>query len=170
LIIRKEKESKKAFLMNNSIVSFVPFKKEYKSHFVDLNLEWLEHYFWVEDHDKEVLNQCEETIIKQGGHIFFVLRDKEVVGTYAFMKIDDGMYEFTKMAVLPSQRGNGIGNLMMQHAIGFAKESKWHTIIIYSSTILTNAIHLYLKYGFVEIEVEAPKPYERGDIKMKLEL
>lgn len=162
--------NKKVSLMSSLSIEIVPFKRDFKEHFVALNLEWLEHYFWVEAHDEEVLNQCEDTILKPGGHIFFVLHEQKVVGTYAYMKIDHGIFEFTKMAVLPEYRGKGIGHQMMNHAIAFGKSLQWHTIIIYSSTILENAIHLYKKYGFVEIEVEQPKPYERGDIKLKLDL
>ena len=40
-------------------------------------------------------------------------------------------------------------------------------IVLYSNTTLQNAIYIYRKYGFVEVEMEENPPYERGDIKME---
>ena len=45
-------------------ISFKNFKTEYSSKFYDLNIEWLEKYFCVEDYDKEVLSKPEKYIIK----------------------------------------------------------------------------------------------------------
>ena len=58
--------------------------------FYDLNIEWLETYFYVEDYDKEVLSTPEKYIIQPGGHIFFVVEDDLVLGTVALMKAEDG--------------------------------------------------------------------------------
>ena len=59
---------------------------------------------------------------------------------------------------------------MMQFAIRFAEQHHWDKLLIYSSTLLENAIYLYRKYGFVEVPMEANPIYSRGDIKMELEL
>jgi len=141
-----------------------------KQYFVDMNLEWLNHFFWVEEHDKQVLNNCEVTILEPGGHIFFFEENGDILGTYAFLKMDNKRFEFTKMAVQPHARGRGIGNFMMQHACAFAKSKEWEEIVIYSNTILENAIYLYKKYGFQEIKMEKDGPYERGDIKLKYQV
>ena len=37
-------------------ISFKNFKTEYSTIFYDLNIEWLEKYFCVEDYDREVKN------------------------------------------------------------------------------------------------------------------
>lgn len=50
-------------------ISFKNFKTEYSTKFYDLNIEWLEKYFCVEDYDKEVLSNPEKYIIKGGGII-----------------------------------------------------------------------------------------------------
>lgn len=34
--------------------------------------------------------------------------------------------------------------------------------------MLKNVIHIYKKYGFIEVPVEENSPYKRGDIKMEL--
>jgi len=60
-----------------------------------------------------------------------------------------------------------IGQKLLQHAIDFAKTQNIPKLIIYSSKILENAIHIYLKHRFIEIPVEAGCPYKRCDIKME---
>jgi len=152
--------------LQTKIISFDP---KYKSDFYDLNIEWLETYFQVEDFDKEVLSNPEKYILDPGGHIFYIVENQIVLGTVALMKESEFRYELTKMAVLPSARGRKLGQLLMQHCIGFAKENHIQ-LFLYSNRILENAIHIYLKYGFVEVPVEPNNPYKRSNIKMEIPL
>lgn len=150
-------------------VKIIPFSDKYASHFTDLNLAWLKKYFYVEDHDKEVLENAKAYIIDKGGFIFFVLVNNEVAGTVALMNEEEG-FELSKMAVDPKFQGKKIGQQLMQFCINFARKKDWGELIIYSSTILENAIYIYRKYGFKEVELEKDSPYLRSDIKMVLEL
>nr|WP_273694806.1 GNAT family N-acetyltransferase [Tenacibaculum sp.] len=150
-------------------VSITTFKEEYSSSFYDLNIEWLETFFYVEPYDKEVLSNPHKYIINKGGHIFFATLNNEIVGTVALMPMDDSnVYELTKMTVSPKHRGYKIGQQLMQHCIDFAKENNFDKLILYSNTKLENAIYIYRKFGFLEIPVEEGCPYERCNIKMEL--
>ena len=147
----------------------VSFRPEFASDFRDLNIEWLEKYFYVEEHDTEVLNNAKTYIIDNGGYIFFALVDGNVAGTVALMNEPEG-YELSKMAVSPAFQGLKIGQQLMQYCIDFAKDKNWTQLILYSNTILENAIYIYRKYGFEEVELEQNGPYQRGNIKMVLKL
>lgn len=149
-------------------MNIVPYKKEFTQAFHDLNIEWLETYFYVEDFDKEVLNNPDKYIINRGGHIFFAIEDDRVYGTVALMPYDEEYMELTKMAVLPEARGRKIGQQLMQYCIDFAKSNNLK-LLLYSNTKLENAIYIYKKYGFVEIPVESDSPYKRSNIKMVLQ-
>jgi len=151
-------------------ISIIPFDEQYASHFYEFNVEWLEKYFYVEDYDREVLSKPQHYIIKPGGHIFFAKQNNEILGTVALLKNSEGMYELTKMAVSPKHQGKKVGQLLMQYCIDFAKENTYKKLFLYSHTILANAIYIYRKYGFIEIDVEEDSPYERSDIKMELVL
>lgn len=151
-------------------MEIIPFAPAYAEAFKDLNVAWLEKYFWVEPHDEEVLGKPQQYIINEGGNIFFVKEDDKIIGTVALMKIDESIFELTKMAITPEAQGRKIGQLLMEHTLRYAREQKWKTLIIYSNRKLENAIHIYKKYGFREIPIEDNNPYARGDIKMKLEL
>ena len=74
------------------------------------------------------------------------------------------------MAVAPEFQGRRIGQKLMEYCIDFAKNQKWDHILLYSNTKLENAIHIYKKYGFEEINQEEKVPYLRSNIKMKLKL
>lgn len=150
-------------------IKIIPFDKKYAKDFYKLNIEWLTTYFYVEPFDETVLSQPELHIIDQGGHIFFAKLENNIVGTFALMPLgNEGLFEFTKMAVSPKYRGHKIGQQLMQHGIDFAKSLGLPKLILYSSTKLENAIYIYKKYGFVEIPIEPNSPYKRSDIKMEL--
>ena len=147
-------------------VSIVPFKDKYSKDFYNLNYDWLDEYFYVEDYDEKVLGNCKEEIIDKGGYIFFALYKSDVVGTMALMPREEGVYELNKMAVRKDLRGNGIGNKLIEFIISYSKDKNYSSIILYSNTVLKNSIHLYNKFGFKEID-NPDAPYKRSDIKME---
>lgn len=149
-------------------MEIIEFDPKYAGDFKKLNIAWLEKFFWVEPHDEEVLCNPVTHIINSGGNIFFVKEGEKIIGTVALAKMEEGVFELTKMAVTPEAQGKKIGQKLMVHAINFAKQNGWKKLIIYSNRKLENAIYIYKKSGFEEIPIEENNPYARGDIKMKL--
>lgn len=149
-------------------LKILPYQSIFSKAFYELNVEWLETYFYVEEFDKEVLSNPEKYIINPGGHIFFALENEKILGTVALMPYDKNCFELTKMAVDPKERGRKIGQQMIKYCINFSKKQEINKLILYSNTILENAIHIYRKYGFKEIPKEKNSPYKRGNIKMEL--
>ena len=152
------------------MVEIIPFDKIYAKDFYSLNVDWLKTYFYVEPFDEEVLSKPEFYIINKGGHIFYAKVEGKIVGTVALMPTKDPeIYELTKMAVSPKQRGLKIGQQLVQHCIDFSKAKSFNSLMLYSNTKLENAIYIYRKFGFVEIPIEENSPYKRSDIKMSLD-
>lgn len=149
-------------------MKIIPFEPQYAVNFKALNIEWLEKFFWVEPHDEEVLGKPQQYIIDPGGSIFFVEDKGEIVGTVALMKMEEGVFELTKMAITPAAQGKKLGQKLLSYAIDFAREKGWSKLIIYSNRKLVNAIYIYRKAGFQEIPIGENNPYSRGDIKMQL--
>jgi DNA-binding MarR family transcriptional regulator/GNAT superfamily N-acetyltransferase len=152
-----------------SKMEIISFRKEYAHHFRDMNLAWLKKYFYVEEHDKDVLNNAQSYIIDNGGYIFFALYNGEVAGTVALINEEEG-FELSKMAVDPKFQGLKIGQLLMQYCIHFARRKGWKELLLYSNTLLENAIYIYKKYGFKEVALQEDCPYDRSNIKMVLKL
>ncbi|NNM22384.1 MAG: GNAT family N-acetyltransferase [Flavobacteriaceae bacterium] len=151
-------------------ISIVEYRPKYARAFYELNIEWLETFFYVEEYDREVLSNAEKYILGPGGHIFFAVENDRALGTVALMKEEDGVFELTKMAVRPDQRGKQIGQKLMQHCLDFARREQFDKLFLYSNRKLENAIHIYRKFGFMEVKQESEVPYKRSNIKMELEL
>src|SRR6266853_1907666 len=55
--------------------------------FRTLNEEWITHYFAMEKKDREILDDPEKTILRQGGHIFMVYVEGHAVGCAALIPL-----------------------------------------------------------------------------------
>jgi ribosomal protein S18 acetylase RimI-like enzyme len=150
----------------NSNVVIIPFSDTCSEAIKTLNLEWLTKYFKVEPKDEMVLSSPKSEIIEKGGFIFYAQYQGSIVGTVSLLKIDETTFELSKMAVTSSVQGIGIGKRMLEYCFEFAKNNNINRLILYSNRSLESAIHLYTKYGFKEISLEAGI-YERADVKME---
>ena len=149
-------------------LNIIPFEAKHTSQFHDLNIEWLEKYFYVEDHDREVLENPQTYIIDNGGYIFMAEYQNKIIGTVALINENEG-FELSKMAIDPKYQGLKFGQQLMTFCIDFANHKNWKELLLYSNTSLENAIYIYRKYGFIEVPFGG-SPYSRGDIKMTLNL
>lgn len=147
-------------------VEIISYRKELAPHFKELNEAWLRKYFYIEPKDVEVLGDPQKHIIDEGGYIFFARLGEDVVGTFALIPEEDGVYELGKMAVKEEYQGQSIGNKLLQHCVEQARALGATKVILYSNTKLGPAIHLYKKFGFVEVPLGA-SDYKRSNIKME---
>ena len=151
---------------NLEIIAYQPV---YAKDFYNLNVAWLEKYFYVEPYDKQVLSNPQKYVIDTGGFIFFAKYNNEIVGVVALIN-QKTFFELSKMAVSPEYQGLKIGLSLMNFCVEFARNQQWKSITLYSHRKLTPAISLYRKIGFKEVDVEKEVHYERANIKMVLEL
>ncbi len=156
--------------MNRTDVEIVEFEGRYAADFAGLNYEWIEKYFVIEDHDREMLDNPFENIIDPGGRIFFARVDQKIVGTVALIVADNNRFELAKMAVVPGFRGKGIGDRLIEACIEYARIEEKSSIFLLSNTLLEPAINLYRKHGFVETLFDERTPYQRVNIRMELAL
>jgi N-acetylglutamate synthase-like GNAT family acetyltransferase len=145
----------------------IDYNPKYAQDFKELNIEWLETFFYVEDYDNEVLSNPDTYILNKGGKIFFIMHDNKVAGTVALMKVTNSVFELTKMAVNTNLRGLKLGQKLMTHCLNEAKKMGLDKVILYSNTKLKNAIYIYKKFGFIEVPLEGGVAYKRANIKME---
>ena len=144
------------------------FKKEYKSDFETLNLQWIKKYFKVEEEDSRILKNPESYVIDGGGQIFFALLDGKAIGTVAMVLTKERIFELSKMAVDSSYQGLGIGRMLINACIDFAKRKSAEEIFLITNDKLLPALELYNSSGFELDEDYDDNRYERGNTKMKL--
>jgi GNAT superfamily N-acetyltransferase len=161
-------EKKKREQANIEIVDYQP---KYRKVFKELNEEWIDHYFELEEEDRKLLDNPEKNILDKKGFIFIALYKGEPVGTCALVPINDPDYDYElgKMGVAPTARGLGIGWLLGEATVDKAKSLGCKKIYLESNTVLAPAIRLYEKMGFVKI-IGHPSPYARCNIQMELDL
>ncbi|GAB3792993.1 GNAT family N-acetyltransferase [Dyella agri] len=149
-------------------IRIVGYDPRWREAFATLNIEWLEHWFVVEDYDREVLGNPEEHILAKGGHILFAVDEAErALGTVALKHEGGGVYELTKMAVSPEARGRGVGRLLMDAALGLYRTLGARELFLESSRLLGPALALYESVGFRHYPApRAGSHYARADVHM----
>lgn len=147
----------------------VAFEPAHAKAFRELNLDWIEKYFAVEELDRRHLNFPRESFIDSGGAILMAQVEDEPVGCCGLLRHGDDVYEVSKMAVKREYRGCGIGAALLRAIITHARSCGARRLEIISSTRLETAIALYQRMGFVEVPL-ATDVYARGNIALALDL
>jgi len=149
------------------LVTYDPF---YDQAFARLNYEWIERLFAIEEEDVRSLSNPGEYVIDPGGEIFFVLADGEPVGTVAMTPHAPGIFELAKMAVDPSWQGHGLGRMLIDACIDFARTRDAREIMLVTNDGLGPALGLYTSAGFVAQPAYSDARYSRGNLEMRLEI
>ncbi|HMU73122.1 MAG TPA: GNAT family N-acetyltransferase, partial [Ferruginibacter sp.] len=89
-------------------IQIIEYRPGHQPYFEKFNRHWIEKYFVMEPVDEWVLTNPEEALLKPGGAILMATCDGEIAGTVALRKVEDGVFEFTKMAVDEKFRRLGI--------------------------------------------------------------
>lgn len=158
-------------LRDRTDIRIVAYQSKYKAAFKQLNEQWINQYFEMEEADHKALDHPEQYILKKGGIILVALDQDQPIGVCALIKMQDSNYDFemAKMAVAPSARGKRIGWLLGQAIIQAAKDVGASKLYLESNTLLKPAISLYKKMGFQKIP-GLHSPYKRANIHMELNL
>ena len=139
-----------------------------------INAQWISSMFTMEENDRRILDDPRGTIVDRGGVVCFVeAAGLGVVGTCALIRIDDGVFELTKMGVLERARGRKAGEYLLRHMIARAEAMGVEKLYLLTNRECASAIHLYEKAGFVHdagIMRDHGARYERCDVAMRYPL
>lgn len=149
-------------------LAIVSYRPELAPAFRQLNLDWIERLFAVEEADRKVLDDPESTIIGPGGQILFALDGHQAVGTVAVIRAAERRYELAKMAVAESHQQRGIGEQLGAAAIAFARDAGADVIFLLTNSRLAGAIRLYERLGFRRRPDPRRPEYARADVYMEL--
>jgi len=150
-------------------LQIVPFGPAHAGAFCDLNLDWIEEFFAVEELDRRHLYFPRESFIDSGGAILMAQIGRSIIGCCGLLKHDEGVYEVSKMAVRRDYQGRGIGAELLREIIAHARAIGARRLEIISSTRLEPALRLYRQMGFFEVPL-ASDAYARGNIALALDL
>jgi len=140
--------------------------RDHLTDFVRLNEEWISTYFELEDVDHALAGNPGQ-IIDDGGYIFSLMVNDEVVGACALFYEGDGVYEIARMAVSPKHQGKGYGESLMQACLQKLADLQARKAYIVSNTKLESAIALYKKHDFKVVHSGEHPGYSRANIVME---
>lgn len=147
------------------------FSDDLAVHFHDINAEWINAMFRLEDTDREVLQNPRARIVDAGGTILFVeAAGLGIVGTCALQKSGATSYELTKMGVRESARGRKAGEFLLAAVIARARALGAEPLYLLTNAKCAPAIHLYEKLGFrhdAGIMAKYGARYARCDVAMR---
>ncbi|WP_141734071.1 GNAT family N-acetyltransferase [Oligoflexus tunisiensis] len=153
-------------------VEILSFEDKYAPYFDQINREWIQDMFRLEETDEHILKNPRAEVIDRGGVILFAKAGElGIVGTGALLKTGAGSFELTKMGVLKKARGLKVGEKLLQGLIEAFRQQKATVLYLLTNTDCEAAIHLYEKNGFVHdagIMNDYGKKYQRCNVAMRL--
>jgi DNA-binding MarR family transcriptional regulator/N-acetylglutamate synthase-like GNAT family acetyltransferase len=150
-------------------IEILNYDPRFRDHFRDLNYEWLNEYFEVEEEDDRILLNPEQ-ILKEKGIIIFGAESGRIAGTAALIHLNEEECELTKMSVTKGFQDRQIGKKMMDYLLDYAKQQNYQKMILLTNPVLKKAVGLYKSRGF---RTTIPVPSQLGDLKrpsIKMEL
>ena len=146
-------------------MKIVIYEKKYKNVFIEMNKQWISNMFVIEKEDLAVLNNIEQSLVA-GGQIFFAFDDNdEVLACCMIAPLPNGEWEIEKFCAKGMYTGSGAGSACLKACIDYAKEKRIEKVVIVTNRKCEQAIHLYRKFGFVEVPVDKEKfPFDRANI------
>ncbi len=151
-------------------IVILTYEDAHAAAFNRLNRAWLEEHTLLEDGDRKQLEQPRESILAKGGEIFIAVMGEEVVGSCAVIPHDAGVVELAKLAVDTRVQGHGLGRVLTEIALTWARGRGAQKVILLSSTKLQAARRLYERLGFQYGPLPADPGYQTADIYMELSL
>jgi GNAT superfamily N-acetyltransferase len=106
-----------------------------------------------------------------GGRLWIAGINSITVGSIAIVRVDVKTAQLRWFLVDEGYQGIGIGNRLIQTAIGFCRDNKYDNVFLWTFKGLDKARTLYDKYGFILTEEKANNEWSNAEIiEQKLEL
>lgn len=83
------------------------------------------------------------------GPLWVALNDNAIVGTVSAVPKGAALY-IRGMGIVPSARGQGIGELLLRQIESFGSEQGFKRLLLSTTPFLSRAIRLYEAYGFMQ--------------------
>ena len=84
--------------------------------------------------------------------VWVVEKENQVKGSIAITKYNNSTAQLRWYLLDESVQGKGIGGKLIKEAIGFSKDKKYKSIILWTFSELKKAIQLYQENGFILVE------------------
>jgi putative acetyltransferase len=117
----------------------------FKEYAAWLNIDLSFQHFEIELRELKTMYTASE------GGIILSRAENEFIACVALRRIDTETAALKRMFVKPAYQRQGIGKILLEKAIGLAKEKNYSCIRSDTLNHMTPAINLYKEFGFYEI-------------------
>lgn len=132
------------------------------------NDEGFREYLALQHFDEEILH-LEAKYGLPGGRLDLMYVDGALAGCIALRKLDEENCEMKRLYVRPQFRGMGLGYLLAEDIIDYAREAGYRYMLLDTFPFLEAAIRIYRNLGFYEIEQYNDNPMANS-VYLKLDL
>ena len=160
--------------MNVKIVDGYDYPEEVRalfSEYTDMliaNDAEFKKYLAVQNYDEEIAHLKSKYGLPEG-RLYVLFADGKSAGCIGLRKIDSKTCEMKQQYIRSAWRGKKLGETLVEKIITEAREIGYSYMVLDTLPFLQNAIRLYKKIGFYEIENYNDSPLDTS-IYMKLDL
>lgn len=133
-------------------VEIVEFKKDFEDEVVNLVGRELRSWKVIPQSDKPVTDADLYNIPKlysARSRFWVALRNGGVIGTVGIRELGKKRAKLKRMFVLDQYHGTGIGQMLLDKALTFARKQGYKEVILNSHYLFTRSHRFYEKNGFV---------------------
>ena len=148
------------------------YRDDDREAFARLHRRWLvDNEIW-EQRDELDLADPVGAYIEPGGAVFVAVRDGTLVASVAVTPFDERSVELTKLAVDPAWQGRGLGRMLLDRVLAWARTYGAARIVLVSNSRLARALGIYEAAGFTYEDVPAAivRKYKTADVFMSKDL
>lgn len=144
-------------------MKIVEYDSRYKNAFIQFNTEWIVDNFGnLEREDIETFEKIDDEL-KDGAMIYFAIENDIPLATCMAKPMKGATWEICKLASNKHKEHKGCGSAVFVAAMEWAIKHGAKKLFLLSNRKLKPAIHIYEKYGFIEIKLNDYE-YIRGDV------
>jgi putative acetyltransferase len=127
-------------------------------------------YYYGPQRLSEALADVPVSFFPPQGVAYVARRDGGTAGIISARPFAPGISEIKRLFVLPSERGSGLGRALMETVMSRMSELGYPSVRLDTAIFLKDAIALYRRLGFVEIEpyYDLPPVAQRTTVFMEL--
>ena len=142
--------NKRVRSQNQDPVLILDYKPSLKKYFYELVGPWLLGILngVLEEEDKFTLHNPDIAYVQEGGFLFFVKYQEEIVGCVALKRLDEDSFEFAKLFINPNFRNLGLATKLIERCITRCKENEARELWLQTTLSMPQAHKLYNKLGF----------------------